>query len=54
VRALLDDHVARSGADEIIVTSNTFSSDERLASYGRLAERVGLASDRSPVAGSAR
>jgi luciferase family oxidoreductase group 1 len=53
VRALLDDHVAQSGADEIIVTSNTFSVSDRLASYTRLADLVGLSSARSPVAGSA-
>jgi luciferase family oxidoreductase group 1 len=42
VQALLEDHAARSQADEIIVTTNTFSPTDRLASYERLAEVAGL------------
>ncbi len=54
VGMLLDDHVARSGADEVIATSNTFSSRDRLESYARLADVAGLAPKGSPVARSAR
>jgi luciferase family oxidoreductase group 1 len=42
VRDLLEEHVARSGADEVIVTTNTSSVSDRQASYVRLAETVGL------------
>lgn len=52
VRALLEDHVGRSGADEVIVTTNTFSVRDRLASYTRLAGVVGLRSTDLPLAGS--
>jgi luciferase family oxidoreductase group 1 len=54
VRALLEDHVARSAADEVIVTSNTFSVQDRLGSYARLAELAGLTPARAGAAGSAR
>ena len=40
---LLAAHVERSGADEIIATTNTFAIEDRLASYERLAELTGLA-----------
>jgi hypothetical protein len=43
VRQLLADHVARSQADEVIVTTNTFSFEDRVASYERLANALGLA-----------
>jgi luciferase family oxidoreductase group 1 len=50
VAELLATHVERSGADEIIATTNTFSIEDRLASYERLAELTGLtgAADRQP------
>jgi luciferase family oxidoreductase group 1 len=47
VADLLAAHVERSGADEIIATTNTFAIEDRLASYERLAELTGLA-DRLP------
>jgi luciferase family oxidoreductase group 1 len=43
VRQLLADHVARSQADEVIVTTNTFSFEDRVASYEGLANALGLA-----------
>jgi alkanesulfonate monooxygenase SsuD/methylene tetrahydromethanopterin reductase-like flavin-dependent oxidoreductase (luciferase family) len=42
VRALIDAHVAEAQADEVIVTTNTFSPEDRYASYERLAAAVGL------------
>jgi len=39
---LLAEHVERSGADEIIASTNTFAIEDRLASYERLAELTGL------------
>lgn len=42
VAELLARHVERSGADEIIATTNTFAIEDRLASYERLAELTGL------------
>lgn len=39
---LLADHVERSLADEVIVTTNTPATADRWASYARLAELVGL------------
>jgi luciferase family oxidoreductase group 1 len=41
-RRLLAEHVRRSQADEVIVTTNTFSFEDRIASYERLAAAVGL------------
>ena len=38
----LAEHVERSGADEIIATTNTFALEDRLASYERFAELTGL------------
>jgi luciferase family oxidoreductase group 1 len=40
--AELADHLERSGADEVIATTNTFGFEDRLASYERLAEATGL------------
>jgi hypothetical protein len=40
---LLAVHVERSGADEIIATTNTAAIEDRLASFERLAELTGLA-----------
>ena len=40
---LLAAHVERSGADEIIATTNTFAIEDRLASFERLAALTGLA-----------
>ena len=48
VAELLAEHVAASGADEIIVTTNTASTEDRWASYTRLAEIAGLASRPAP------
>ena len=50
VAELLATHVERSGADEIIATTNTFAIEDRLASYERLAELTGLTglADRQP------
>jgi luciferase family oxidoreductase group 1 len=42
VQALLQEHVARSLADEIIVTTNTPTVEDRLESYVRLAAVMGL------------
>jgi luciferase family oxidoreductase group 1 len=44
VAGLLAEHIAASDADEVIVTTNTFSFEDRLGSYARLAEIVGLES----------
>ena len=52
VAELLADHVERSGADEIIATTNTFAIEDRLASYERLAELAGLTS-RQPTRSAA-
>jgi luciferase family oxidoreductase group 1 len=41
-RRLIAEHVDRSQADEVIVTTNTFSFEDRIASYERLAAAVGL------------
>jgi luciferase family oxidoreductase group 1 len=43
-RRLLAEHVARSQADETIVTTNTFSFADRLASFHGLAAALGLSS----------
>jgi luciferase family oxidoreductase group 1 len=43
VGELLAAHLERSGADEIIATTNTFAIEDRLESYERLAELTGLA-----------
>jgi luciferase family oxidoreductase group 1 len=43
VAELLAAHVERSGADEIIASTNTFAIEDRFASYERLAELTGLA-----------
>jgi luciferase family oxidoreductase group 1 len=40
--ARLHQQLERSGADEVIVTTNTFAFEDRLASYERLAEAAGL------------
>ena len=40
--AELQDHLERSGADEVIATTNTFGFEDRLASYERLAQAAGL------------
>jgi luciferase family oxidoreductase group 1 len=52
VGELLAEHVERSGADEIIATTNTFAIEDRLASYERLAELTGLTS-RQPTRSAA-
>jgi luciferase family oxidoreductase group 1 len=52
VAELLATHVERSGADEIIATTNTFAIEDRLASYERLAELTGLPS-RQPTRAAA-
>jgi len=54
VRALLDEHIARSRADEIIVTTNTFAIEDRRASYARLAAVLGLRSPTRRLVGSGR
>jgi hypothetical protein len=41
-RRLIAEHVRRSHAEEVIVTTNTFSFEDRIASYERLAAAVGL------------
>lgn len=48
VAALLAERVAAAQADEVIAISNTFDPAERLASYTRLAEVVGLDGDPTP------
>lgn len=45
--------ISASLADEIIVTTNTFSLDERLASYERLASALGLRSHPYQAGGDA-
>ena len=52
VGELLAAHVERSGADEIIATTNTFAIEDRFASYERLAELTGLTS-RQPTRSAA-
>jgi luciferase family oxidoreductase group 1 len=52
VSELLAAHVERSGADEIIATTNTFAIEDRLTSYERLAELTGLTS-RQPTRSAA-
>jgi luciferase family oxidoreductase group 1 len=44
VHALIQEHIERSLADEVIVTTNTFAAEDRLASYVRLATVMGLES----------
>jgi luciferase family oxidoreductase group 1 len=41
-RRLIAEHVRSSQADEVIITTNTFSFEDRIASYERLAATVGL------------
>jgi hypothetical protein len=55
VAELLAGHVERSGADEIIATTNTFAIEDRLASYERLAEVTASAGRLPPtIAGMSR
>lgn len=49
-RAGLEQHLRESGADEIILTTNTFSPADRIASYERLAAAVGLSGPASGIA----
>lgn len=50
VTAALAALVERTGADELLLTLNTYDPAERLASYRRLAEAAGTVSRRAPAA----
>ncbi|MGI8753876.1 MAG: LLM class flavin-dependent oxidoreductase [Acidimicrobiales bacterium] len=53
VRAGLEDLVARSGADEVMITSNLHDHERRLRSYQLVAEVMGRAPGSRPASGGA-